>query len=191
MSFFRPEATRLIARWAEPAIYAALTVAATIWLIGDGPAGWFGWALAAFVLAVGALLTRSAALSALSDLDREAPGVVKIDERRIAFFGPHGGGVVALDELQAVEIWGADPDHWRYEPEWVLRGAAPEALIVPVAAIGAEGMIDAFAALPGFAPTRALAALSTPDGATVTIWRRAGAPSAPALAPTPCADGGR
>lgn len=183
MSFLRPEATALIRRWAEPAIYGALTVFAALWLWRAGPGGWLGGALIAGALAVGGLLLRSALLSSLAAGRGAAPGVVRIDERRIAYFGPHGGGVAALDDLQSIEIWGPDPDHWRPVADWVLRGSDPEALIVPVSAAGAEGMIDAFAALPGFAPARALGALGAGGGATITIWRRAGAHAAPALAP--------
>ncbi|MEM7525221.1 MAG: hypothetical protein AAF360_15990 [Pseudomonadota bacterium] len=183
MSVLRPEVSALFRRWAETAAYVAATALAIGWLATSRVDGVVFWALVAFVCFTGALLIRSAALSALGASEGEAPGVVRIDERRIAFFGPHGGGVVALDDIFAIELWGADEAYWRYEVEWVLRWSETEAaLIIPVSAIGAEGMIDAFSALPGFAPTRAIAALSLHDGETVTIWRRSGAPSAAALA---------
>ncbi|MEO1613719.1 MAG: hypothetical protein AAFU55_15390, partial [Pseudomonadota bacterium] len=114
----------------------------------------------------------------------EAPGVVQIDERRIAYFGPHQGGLVSINDIQAIEIWTADESVWRYEPDWVLRWSETEsALIIPVSAQGADGLPDAFTALPGFNAAKAIAALKAPEGRTVTIWRRAAAMDAPALAP--------
>ncbi|MEM8752880.1 MAG: hypothetical protein AAGF90_07890 [Pseudomonadota bacterium] len=189
MSFVRPELARAARRWAETAIYASLTAVAVLWSLVAGPMGWLGWAAASGAAAIGALLIRSAALSALSDREGAAPGVVKIDERRIAYFGPHEGGVVALDELASIDILAPDPSCWRYEVEWALRGADPAAVIVPASSVGAEGMIDAFAALPGFAPARAVAALARAgtkagEGTMVTIWRRDPGPAAPTLAPS-------
>lgn len=184
MSFFRPEARRALSRWGETAIYAALTLAVLWWaLAASGLAGPWRWGLAAALLAAGGLLTRSAALSALGRGEARAPGVVSVAERRVAYFGPHQGGIVSLDDLRRIEIWAADPAHWRAEAEWVLRGAEGEAaLIVPVSSAGAETLIDAFAALPGFSPARAFAALAAPEGATITIWSRDRAPRFPALA---------
>lgn len=190
MSFLRPGARRALARWGETAIYALVTAAALWWIVADSAlAGPWRWGIAGFVLIAGLLLSRSAALSALGRREASAPGVVNVDERRVAYLGPHQGGFVSLDELQAIEIWSADDAHFRHEAEWVLRGPAGEsALIVPVSALGAERLIDAFAALPGFAPARAFAALAAPPGVTVTIWRRGAGPVRPALAGGAAAD---
>lgn len=187
MSFLRPEATRLVLRWLETAVYAALTAAALLWIMGD--AGWRGparWIVGGACLAAGLWLTRSAALSALARGEAIAPGVVQIDERRIAYLGPETGGVASLDDIEEIEIWAPEPAYWRYGTEWIFRWSQTEpALIVPAAAKGADELIDACAALPGFSPSRALAALGAAEGGRVTIWRRgAGAPRT-ALAPVP------
>lgn len=184
MSFFRPEARRLIARWAETGVYVAIAGFGVWWLMTQSymSAPW-RWVLAAVVALLGLWLIRSAVVSALARGEAAAPGVVKIDERRIAYFGPHQGGIAALDDIRRIELWAADPAHWRYEAEWVLRWSDVEpALIIPVTAAGAEGLIDAFAALPGFVAERAFAALRAPEGATVTIWTRDREARRPALA---------
>lgn len=183
MSFIRPELRRGLLTWAETAIYLGLTFGALWWLLAQsGLTGPWRWGLAAFVCAVGLTLARSAALAALSKRGERAPGVVSIDERRIAYFGPEAGGIVSLEELSAIDIMAEDPSIRRHEAEWALRaGAGEAALIIPVSAAGADGLIDAFAALPGFAPTRALAALAAAPGSSHAIWRRDGA-RAPALA---------
>lgn len=185
VSFLRPEVVRLFARWAETAAYLALT-GFGIWFLMSSltlsPA--WRWGMIAFVALVGFWFARSAAVAALARREGEAPGVVQIDERRVAYFGPHQGGLVSINDIFAIEIWAADPSYWRYEAEWVLRWSETEAaLIIPVSAKGAEGLADAFTALPGFAAERALAALRAPEGATVTIWRRREHAEAPALAP--------
>jgi len=186
-SFFRPEATRLVARWAE----TLALVAASILLVGyilfwAGIFGWLKWVLAIVVALVGLWLVRSAILSALSDRGGDAPGLVTIDERRIAYFGPHIGGVASLNDIQTIEIATAAPEYWQHEAQWILRWSETEAaLVIPVSAAGAEGLIDAFAALPGFAPTRALSALSAGANRTITIWQRSSTGHAPALEQPP------
>lgn len=175
MSFIRPELRRFIATWAETAIYAALTLGAVSWLLTlNGLARPWRWGLAGFALFAGFALARSAAMAALSRREEAAPGIVSIDERRIAYFAPERGGVVSLDELSAIEIFAKDEAIRRYEAEWALRaGEGEAALLIPVSAEGADRLIDAFAALPGFAPMRALAGLSAPPGAHTAVWRRA------------------
>lgn len=173
-TFFRPEALRALSRWAETiTLGAAFALLLSFILFWGGFAGWVKWSLGIAIGLVGIWLVRSAILSALSNRDGEAPGVVTIDERRISFFGPHIGGIVSLNDLQTIEIATAAPDYWQYETQWILRGVENEAaLVIPVTAVGASGLMDAFAALPGFAPTRALSALSAAPDRTIIIWTR-------------------
>jgi hypothetical protein len=49
---------------------------------------------------------------------------------------------------------------------------------VPAAAEGADRLLDAFAALPGFEPARVGRALDAPEGVRVLVWRRRGPPGA-------------
>ncbi|QIE55899.1 hypothetical protein G5B40_10830 [Pikeienuella piscinae] len=180
MSFIRPKVAAAALRWRETTLWAALTLAGLFWLYGPGAVR------AALMLLwgmVGLWLTRSALLSALAAARAEAPGVVSIDERRISYFGPYAGGVLALDEIGRIAI-GAEEGGavWRL---WSPESAAP--LTIPAAAEGAGGLIDAFAALPGFAPTRALSTLHGAHG-ELTIWRREPAPTFTALAHGDAAD---
>ncbi|MFN3613579.1 MAG: hypothetical protein ACK4WC_03340 [Rubrimonas sp.] len=94
----------------------------------------------------------------------DGPGVVMVREGQIVYFGPDAGGAVDLDALNAVIV----------EPGgvWQLRATEAATLRIPMAATGAEALLDAFAALPGFDPGRA-----APDAAAPTIvWRRATPP---------------
>lgn len=185
MSFFRPEAKRLILRWLETAIFSAVAVGGVALLLMRGPYDpvW-RYGLAAFWAIGGFWIVRSAVLSALTARAADAPGVVQVDERRIAYFGPHRGGVVSIDDVFAIELHIESEADWQAETEWVLRWSEDEpALVIPVSAEGAGGLLDAFSALPGFSAERAIAALRGPEGARLTIWRRAAASSGPALAP--------
>ena len=173
MSFFRAEALAQMRSLVEP----VLTGAAAVWLgvmgldriagqtlIGGllllGSAGLAGWCLAA-------LARRWMRRGAGAD----GPGVVEIAERRIAWFGPETGGIVALDSLVQVAAW---PDGSGGVAVWDLVPEEGAPLRVPASAPGAEAMPDALAALPGFDALTALRALSSSQGARVVLWRRAG-----------------
>lgn len=174
MSFIRPRVAAAALRWRETALWAALTLAGLFWLYG---AGIVRMPLMLLWGAVGIWLTRSALLSALAAGRAAAPGMVSIDEQRISYFGPYTGGVLALDEISRIAIGAGEAGAvWRL---WSPDAAEP--LTIPAAAEGAGGLIDAFAALPGFAPTRALGALHAAHG-EMTIWRRGAAPVFAALA---------
>jgi hypothetical protein len=73
------------------------------------------------------------------------PGVVSVQEGRIAYFGPREGGVVDLDGIQAVEAARKGG-----VLVWTLRGADGTVLTIPAGAVGAEALLGALAALPGF-----------------------------------------
>lgn len=180
MSFVAPGAARLIARWAETAAWAAAGLGAALWALGALHDPAWRWGLAAAALALGFWFARAAALSALAARDEARPGVVVIDERRIVYLGPETGGVASLNELAAIEVRPG-----RDGPDWALHGPpeAPGVVLIPAGAEGAAGLPDAFAALPGFAPGRALAALADPGPAGRVVWRRRGAAPDLALAP--------
>ncbi|MEM7545081.1 MAG: hypothetical protein AAF367_06045 [Pseudomonadota bacterium] len=190
MSFLRPEAVRFLSRWAETATLFAMALLLFLYVvIWSGMAGPLMWGIAAFVALASLWVVRSAVLSALGNLDGDAPGVVQIDERQIAYFGPHQGGIISINDIHTIEIATAAPDYWQYDTQWILRWSETEgALIIPVTAQGAGGLLDALSALPGFAPTRALSALAAAENQTITIWQRAGTTTGPALAHMPPRD---
>lgn len=97
---------------------------------------------------------------------REAAGagLVRVDERRVEYWGPEAGGFLDLDELEALEI-DRDARAWRL---WRADGTV---LTVPLGARGAGALFDLFAALPGMRMEALLAALGREDGGTETLWR--------------------
>ncbi len=111
---------------------------------------------------------------------RLGPGLVRIDEGRIAYFGPETGGVTGLDALAAVAV---EPDGEGGLARWVLTRADGEVLTIPGGALGADRLADTLGALPGFGAAAVSHALSQPGAPGPRIvWRREG-PAGPALSP--------
>lgn len=161
--FVRPEAAARLRRWREPALWA-LVLAAGIWLVWQGYRGLapLTFALGLAALVAGAGLLRPA-LRRLRLAAAPAAGVVGIDEARIGYFAPTGGGFVDLPALVAVDVRGGP------SRAWILHGE-DAVLTIPFGARGAEALHDALSALPGID----LDAAAMPRGGIRRIWSREG-----------------
>jgi hypothetical protein len=98
------------------------------------------------------------------------PGWIEIDEGQLGYYGPGIGGFVALRDISEIRLLVL-----RGVPHWRLKQGDGQALLIPLAAKGAEQLYDAFAALPGIDMAR----LSAAAGASVsaqpsvqTLWQR-------------------
>jgi hypothetical protein len=87
----------------------------------------------------------------------EAPGVVEFDEGQVSYFGPNSGGAVALRELVELRLLMVGGQR-----VWRLKQQDGQALLIPVAALGAERLFDAFASLPGMDTAALVAAVDRP-----------------------------
>lgn len=167
----KPTARASMRRWAESGL-TALLAGVLIWQGGRLAlwGGWFGWWFGWLLLAAGA----GAMLWCLAAVQRarvhgkgDGPGAVTVEERRIGYFGPDGGGFVDIDDLERVELRpGERGGTWLFVP---VEGAP---LVIPGAAAGADRLVDAMTALPGFSTGAAAELLDTRRGNDVTIWRR-------------------
>lgn len=159
----RPELAARILRWREP--LAALALAGFgLWLMALGGLVLRPLGLMLLCLAGGWGLTAMRRLRFARSV--EAPGLVEVDEGQVGYLGPTFGGYVALAdlvEIRMIELYGKR--HWR------LRQADGQALLIPVAASGAEALFDAFATLPGADMARLAAALDAPPG-IAPLWSR-------------------
>ncbi|MCU0903530.1 MAG: hypothetical protein MUE83_06600 [Tabrizicola sp.] len=178
MSFIRPELIATASRWRE--VIAATALAA----LGSWTAWQGGYLLTPIGLALLAL-GLAWALASLRRLrfqqDGEAPGIVRVTEAQIAYFGPRVGGFVGLPDLVELRLLTL-----RGRRIWKLKQSDGQLLHIPVEADGAEALFDAFATLPGIDMAALVAALGTDAPASDSrvialnevdrlIWAREGA----------------
>jgi len=150
--------------------------------------GWTAWQGGQFTAALVAVTPQTGAGWALTTWRRlrfqqegEAPGIVRVTEAQIAYFGPRVGGFVGLPELTEIRLLTL-----RGRRIWKLKQADGQLLHIPVESDGAEALFDAFAALPGIDMAALVAALGSdapPSDSKVIalaevdrlIWARKGA----------------
>ncbi|MEL6582309.1 MAG: hypothetical protein AAFQ36_00630 [Pseudomonadota bacterium] len=96
----------------------------------------------------------------------QAAGIVLIDERRIGFLGPDGGGFLESDHLHGVDLRISDG-----VATWTLIGEEGQSLMVPVKAKGGEALYDRFTSLPGFSLSTALDLIEANAEGSHRIWR--------------------
>ena len=153
MSLIRPELLAAAHRGREVIAALALTAVGT-WTAWQG-----GYLLVPLGLALGTLGIGWTVL-ALRRLrfrqDGEAPGLVRVTEAQIAYFGPRVGGFVGLPDLAEIRLLTL-----RGRRIWKLKQGDGQLLHIPVESDGAEALFDAFAALPGIDMAALVAALGS------------------------------
>ncbi|MDN5785690.1 hypothetical protein [Pseudorhodobacter sp.] len=174
MTLIRPEVRGGLWRWRE-VIVAIFMALLGLWLMALG--GFLlmplGAVLAVVATGFGVLSWRRLRFAQSG----EAPGIVELLEGQISYFGPNIGGSVALREMTELRLITAQGRRM-----WRLKQSDGQALLIPVGAQGAEGLFDAFAALPGMDTGALVAALAPPSAAgkaralvvaadTRVIWR--------------------
>lgn len=162
MSFVRPQAAQALHQWREVLIGAGCIALALWWMLGPG--GILAWVGAVLALG-GAALVVIGVQRARFRTGAGGPGVVQVDEGRIAYFGPLTGGVVSLSELTALHL---DPSGT--PAHWTLHQAGQPPVTIPLTAEGADQLFDVFATLPGLRTSRLLSAMQRHGGRPVTVW---------------------
>lgn len=166
--FIRPEAR---ARLAEN---SGLLIRAAFFAIG-GLLVWRGLGGAPVLVAIGGAIIAVTAVLYVAQRQRAGflratsePGVVEVDEARISYFGPDTGGIVDRDALARVDLvsHGDGLAHWRL----VQAGVPP--VSIPLAAAGADALLDVLMTLPGVEIGPALSALDRKRKAIVPVWSR-------------------
>lgn len=178
MSLIRPELLAAIRRNAE--LLAALAlVAFGGWTASRG--GYLLTPLGLAIVALGAGWALTAWRRLRFQQDGEAPGIVRVTEAQIAYFGPRVGGFVGLPDLAELRLLTL-----RGRRIWKLKQGDGQILHIPVEADGADALFDAFASLPGIDMAALVAALGTDAPASDSrvvalaevdrlIWARKGA----------------
>jgi len=167
MSFIRPEILDFAQKHKTGLAYGGIASVGALLL-------WRGLSMHAPLLSIigGALIAVSATM-ALADRQRarfkratDQPGVVQIDEAQISYFGPDTGGIVDRDALTRVDLVssGDGVAHWQLSQE-----AGPQ-VAVPLAAEGAEALVDVLMTLPGVQIGAALTVLDRKRRTVVPVW---------------------
>ena len=178
MSVIRPDLAAALSRWREVIAGAGLA-ALGLWTATRG--GYFLTPLGLALIALGMAWALTAFRRLRFQQDGEAPGIVRVTEAQIAYYGPRVGGFVGLPDLSEVRLLTL-----RGRRIWKLKQGDGQLLHIPVEAQGAEALFDAFAALPGIDMGALVAALGSDapasdsrvialDGADRLIWARRGA----------------
>jgi hypothetical protein len=151
MSLIRPELLAAAHRWRE--VIAALALALLgLWTAAQG--GYLLTPLGLAVLAIGLGWALTSWRRLRFQQDGEAPGIVRVTEAQIAYYGPRIGGFVGLPELSELRLLTL-----RGRRIWKLKQGDGATLHIPVEADGAEALFDAFATLPGIDTAALVAAL--------------------------------
>ena len=175
MSFFRPEATAALRRYGEPVAYLVLggwglIHGTTLILRGT----WTGWVLVGLgVLAALSLFGAAERALVAWRSQRAGPGTVSIREGQIAYFGPLGGAILAMDALTGVDIHNTGQG----DIIWILTDEIGQIAEIPGGADGAVALLDRLGALKGFDHGRVVSAMRTSTPQRFVIWRRAPQPS--------------
>ncbi|AVO38351.1 hypothetical protein [Pukyongiella litopenaei] len=163
MSLIRPEARAALWRWREVLAGGAALALGTSWVAGPGGLlGWVGW----IVVLAGAALVLAGVQRARFRFGGGGPGLVQVDEGRVVYFGPLGGGSVDVADLAAL-----DYDPRSHPPVWVLCQRGRPEIFVPITADGAEALFDVFSALPGL-QIETLIRDRDRAGSRVRLWQR-------------------
>jgi hypothetical protein len=178
MSFIRPELIDTAHRWREVIAGAGLA-ALGLWTATRG--GWVLTPVGLALIALGAAWAFTALRRMRFRQEGEAPGIVRVTEGQIAYYGPRVGGFVGLPDLSEIRLLTL-----RGRRIWKLKQGDGQLLHIPVESDGAEALFDAFATLPGIDMAALVAALGTDapaSGARVIalnevdrlLWTRKGA----------------
>lgn len=154
MSFIRPELAEALSRNRE-VIAAAGVVAIGLWLLASG-SGYLVPALGLVLMALGLGWEAQALRRLKFRQDGDAPGIVRVTEAQIAYYGPRVGGFVGLPDLSEIRLLTL-----RGRRIWKLKQGDGQLLHIPVESDGAEALFDAFATLPGIDMAALVSALGT------------------------------
>ena len=164
MSFVRADARAAVWRWREVLVATGALGLGLYWVVGPGGLlAWVGWALILAGAALGVIGFQRVRFRT----SEGGPGVVRVDEGQITYFGPLTGGAVAARDLERLTL-----DPTAQPAHWVLYQPGQPVLEIPVNASGSEALFDVFAGLPGIRTERMLAQLQGKAIHPVVIWER-------------------
>ncbi|HSF91109.1 MAG TPA: hypothetical protein VLA51_02775 [Paracoccaceae bacterium] len=167
MSFLRPEATKSLRRWSEPIAMIVVVAFALRWLwIGIHRDSIVLIFIGGFATVVSGAMLYVSVLRVRLHMPSGGLGLVDVREREITYYAPEGGGSIELDAMRRLEL-----SNTTGHKNWILWG--PDgALVIPVAAEGADDLIETFGALPGLGYDTLVRAMENSDKVISRIWEK-------------------
>ncbi len=160
----RPELRETLTKWRDVLIGLALAILGAWWSsTANGAVAFLGYA----AVGLGVVLMIGGWQRIRFHSEGQGPGVVRIVERRLAYFGPLEGGTIEMDDLVRLEV-----DSASFPAHWVLTSLQGNVLQFPINADGADALFDLFESLPGIKTEEMLAVLNRTGDQRVVIWER-------------------
>lgn len=171
MSFLRPEVAALLRGWREPlVIVLMIALGLLLFRHGQNRADLTLQFLGLLICIPFALGLVPAVRAVRLRRNRLDPGLVEIAERQITYLGPQFGGSVSVDAISRIEIIATDDGPFRPDVFWTLFHNDGPALSIPSNAEGADKLLDAFSALPGFDYQQVIRAMGATRNETFLVW---------------------
>lgn len=170
MSFIRPEAAAFLKKWREAIIAGVILMgslqaaSATTGLVN---------ALAWVTALIGAALFIEGVRRARLPDRSGGVGVVEVDERRITYFGPHGGGALSINDLARIKVRTTGEGPATSDFFWEFTDREGQRLTIPGDAENASALFDALTALPGADYEAVIKASGSTDFKEFLVWERA------------------
>jgi len=160
----RPELQQSLTKYRDVLIGLGLAIFGAWWsATANGVVAFLGY----IAIALGIVLMIGAWQRLRFQAEGRGPGVVKIVERQLAYFGPLEGGTMEMDDLTRLEL-----DGLSFPAHWVLSSSYGKVLRFPVNADGSEALFDLFSSLPGIKTEAMLSVLERTPDSRVVIWEQ-------------------
>lgn len=169
MPIFRLDAQEIVSRWKEM-FWSGVVLLWALWLMWRAYifssiiSGLIGGAIAVVALTVLYVAYSRARLHRAGS----APGIVEVREGEVTYFAPdETGGSIDIANLKRLDI--SSLPNTNSNRNWVLW-AHGTSLAIPIAAQGADQLIEVFGALPGIRYDQMRAAFDSEEEGVFTIW---------------------
>lgn len=163
----RPEALAFLKRWRE-AIIAGVILMGSLQAASTttGLVNALSWVTAL----IGAALFIEGVRRARLPQDSGGVGVVEVNERRITYFGPLGGGALSINELIRVKVHTNALGPMASDFYWEFTDREGQRLTIPGDAENASALFDALTALKGADYEAVIKASSSTEKAEFMVW---------------------
>ena len=160
----RPEAKRTLWRWREVLFGISISALGYLWVVSYfGLLRWLGIVL---IIVGGALLFIGFQRGRFRS-DQDGPGVLKVVEGQIAYFGPSEGGIAAISDISHISLVTRNGERC-----WQLEQKELATIYIPVTAKGTDDLFDAFATLPGLKIETMVQKLTQDTSRSILVWER-------------------